>query len=242
MFEIGSTLREARTRQGLELQDAAEATRIRVKFIAALEGERFGELPAEVYARGFLRAYADFLGLESELFVTELNARIEASRPPPPPPPEPRFTLPRLDRRVAVLLGVAAAFLIVGLVGWHHGGGSSKRTVSSSASQGAVAHKASAHRLATPKLAGNSSIGRLVLVAAGGDCWLSVRTGSREGRVVYQGMLREGDSLPVAGTRLWIRIGAPWNLEARLNGRALSGLPTDTGNVLVTKAGLSPAS
>jgi cytoskeleton protein RodZ len=242
MFEIGSTLQEARERQGLELQDAAEATRIRVKFIAALEGERFGELPAEVYARGFLRTYADFLGLDSELFAAELNARIEASRPPPPPPPpEPRFTLPRLDRRLAVLLGAAAAFLIAGLVGWHHGG-SSKRTVSSAAFQGAAAHKASAHRLATPKLAVNSSIGRLVLVAARGDCWLSVRAGSRGGRVVFQGMLREGDSLPVAGTRLWIRIGAPWNLEARLNGRALSGLPTDTGNVLVTKAGLSPAS
>jgi hypothetical protein len=54
-------------------------------------------------------------------------------------------------------------------------------------------------------------------------------------------MLREGDSLPVAGKRLWIRIGAPWNLEARLNGRVLSSLPTDTGNVLATPAGLSPA-
>jgi cytoskeleton protein RodZ len=55
MFQLGSTLREARTRQGLELRDAAEATRIRVKFLAALEDERFGELPAEVYARAFLR-------------------------------------------------------------------------------------------------------------------------------------------------------------------------------------------
>ena len=242
MLEIGSTLQEARTRQGLELQDAAEATRIRVKFLAALEGERFAELPAEVYAKAFLRTYADYLGLESELFVAELNARIVASRPPPPPPPEPRFTLPRLDRRLAALLGAAAALLVVGLVGWHYGDGSSKRTGSPSASQVAAAHKAIARRPATPKFGGSSAIGRLVLVAARGDCWLSVRTGSREGRVVYQGMLREGDSLPVAGTRLWIRIGAPWNLEARLNGRALSGLPTDTGNVLVTKVGLSPAS
>jgi cytoskeleton protein RodZ len=242
MLEIGSTLQKARGRQGLELQDAAEATRIRVKFLAALEGERFGELPAEVYARAFLRTYADYLGLDSDLFVAELNARIEASRPPPPPPPpEPRFTLPRLDRRLAALLGAAAALLIVGLVGWHYGGRSSKQTRSLAKSQVAAANKTIAHPPATPKLAGKPAIGRLVLVATRGDCWLSVRTGWREGRVLYEGMLREGDSLPVAGERLWIRIGAPWNLEGRLNGKVLSSLPTDTGNVFVTPAGLSPA-
>src|SRR5215218_1646677 len=120
MFEIGSTLQEARTRQGLELQDAAEATRIRLKFLAALEGERFGELPAEVYARAFLRTYAEYLGLDSELYVAELNSRIEASRPPPPPPPpEPRFTLPSLDTRTVSLIGTAAAVLFVFLVAWH---------------------------------------------------------------------------------------------------------------------------
>jgi len=243
MLEIGSTLREARTRQGLELQDAAEATRIRVKFIAALEGERFGEMPAEVYARAFLRTYADFLGLDSELFVAELNARTEASRPPPPPPPpEPRFSLPRLDRRLAALLGAAAALLIAGLVGWHYGGGSSAPTRSLSKPGAPAANKAIPHPPATSRLAGNPALGRLVLVAAHGDCWLSVRRGSREGRVIYEGMLHKGASLPVAGKRLWIRIGAPWNLEATLNGRGLSGLPIDTGNVLVTPAGLSPAS
>ena len=241
MLEIGSTLQEARTRQGLELQDAAEATRIRVKFLAALEGERFAELPAEVYAKAFLRTYADYLGLDSELFVAELNARIEASKPPPPPPPEPRFTLPRLDRRLAALLGAAAALLVVGLVGWHYGDGSSKRTGSLSKTQVAAENKTIARRPTAPNVTGNPAIGRLVLVASSGDCWLSVRTGSRDGRVLFEGMLREGDSLPVAGKRLWIRIGAPWNLEARLNGRVLPNLPTDTGNVFATPAGLSPA-
>jgi cytoskeleton protein RodZ len=242
MVEIGSTLQEARTRQGLELEDAAEATRIRVKFLAALEGERFGELPAEVYARAFLRTYADYLGLDGELFVAELQARIEASRPPPPPPPpEPRFGLPRFDRRLWALLGAAAALLIAGLVGWHYGTGSSEGRGSLSSSEVAAAHKTIAHRRAAAKpVAGPAA--RLLLVAARGDCWLSVRARSRQGRVLYEGMLREGESLPVVGARLWIRIGAPWNLEAKLNGRALSGLPTSTGNVVVTSAGLSPAS
>jgi hypothetical protein len=199
-------------------------------------------LPAEVYAQAFLRTNADYHALDSVLYVEQMNSRMEATRPPPPPPPpEPRFTLPRLDRRLAALLGAAAALLIVVLVGWHHGDGSSKLTGSPSASKTAAAHKTIARRPTAPKVAGYPAIGRLVLVAARGDCWLSVRTGSREGRVLYEGMLREGDSLPVAGKRLWIRIGAPWNLEARLNGSVLSSLPANTGNVFVTPAGLSPA-
>jgi Helix-turn-helix domain/RodZ C-terminal domain len=242
MFEIGSTLQEARTRQGLELRDAAEATRIRVKFLAALEGERFGELPAEVYARGFLRTYADFLGLDGELYVAELNARIEASRPPPPPPPpDPRFTLPSLDRRAWGLLGAGAVVVLVALVGWHRGGGSPGRTPSAAKKQVAAVSNSIADRPTVTRRAGGTRIGHLMLVASRGDCWLSVHEGSRAGRVLYEGLLRTGDSLPVAGKRLWIRIGAPWNLEARLNGRPLRDLPVDTGNVFVTPAGLTPA-
>ena len=82
MFEIGSTLREARRRQGLDLHDAERTTRIRVRYLAALEEERFDQLPAEAYAKGFLHTYADFLGLDGDTYVAELNARIAASQPP----------------------------------------------------------------------------------------------------------------------------------------------------------------
>jgi hypothetical protein len=241
MFQLGSTLREARTRQGLELQDAAEATRIRVKFLAALEDERLGELPAEVYARGFLRAYAEFLGLDGDVYVAELNSRLEARRPLPPPPPEPRLTLPSLDWRVTALVGGAAAVVLVSLVAWHYGGRPQPRPQAAATSQVASAKKAIAPPPAVATRARPPAVARLVLVAARGDCWLSIRAKSRDGRVLEEGLLREGFAVRVAAKRLWIRIGAPWNLDARLNGRALRGLPADTGNVFVTAAGLEPA-
>jgi hypothetical protein len=50
-------------------------------------------------------------------------------------------------------------------------------------------------------------------------------------------MLRRGTSLHVSRRSVWIRIGAPWNLDARLNGKLLQTLPANTGNVLVTRAG-----
>lgn len=241
MFEIGSTLREARTRQGLELHDAERATRIRARYLAALEEERFDQLPAEAYAKAFLRTYADFLGLDSELFVAELHSRMVASRPPPPPPPERRLTLPSLDLRAAAVLSAAAALVAAGVLAWRFGSGPEERTVPvASPPPPAAATTTTAGSPPKPRRGGSPALARLVMTAARGDCWLSVRAGSRDGRVLYEGTLREGDSLRFARKRLWVRMGAPWNLEATLNGRAVRRLPADTGNVLVTRAGVRP--
>jgi cytoskeletal protein RodZ len=62
---LGETLRRSRTAQGIKLEDAERVTRIPRKYLEALELENFGILPAPVYARGFLRSYAGFLGLEA---------------------------------------------------------------------------------------------------------------------------------------------------------------------------------
>src|SRR5215213_852019 len=75
MFEIGSSLREARLRQGYDLAEAEAGTKIRSKYLDALEEERFDVLPAPTYVKGFLRSYADFLGLDGQLYVDEFNTR-----------------------------------------------------------------------------------------------------------------------------------------------------------------------
>lgn len=245
MFEIGSTLLEARKRKRLSLFDAAESTRIRVKYLSALEEERFDALPAEVYARGFLRTYAEYLGLNGDLFVSELNERIEASKPPPPPPPpEPRFRMPALDGRVWALLGAGVVVGLALVAGWHRGGPSARSTPPTSGTSSSAFIEAAPDRpkaTTTTSTQTASPVGQLTLIAARGDCWLSVHAWSRHGRVLYEGLLRMGESVPVVGKRLWIRIGAPWNLEARLNGRLLTNLPQDTANVLVSPAGLKQA-
>lgn len=64
MGELGHWLQEARQARGLSLEQAEVETRIRFKFLSALEEGNYDELPAEVYARGFVRNYALFLGLD----------------------------------------------------------------------------------------------------------------------------------------------------------------------------------
>ncbi|MGH3062528.1 MAG: helix-turn-helix domain-containing protein, partial [Gaiellaceae bacterium] len=75
MFEIGNSLREARLRQGLEFPRIETETKIRGKYLRALEEEQFEVLPGETYVKGFLRTYADYLGLEGQLYVDEYNSR-----------------------------------------------------------------------------------------------------------------------------------------------------------------------
>ena len=75
MFEIGNSLREARTRRQIDLPQAEQATKIRVRYLRALEEERFEQLPSQTYVKGFLRTYADYLGLYGQLYVDEFNSR-----------------------------------------------------------------------------------------------------------------------------------------------------------------------
>src|SRR4051795_1216301 len=75
MFEIGNSLREARHRQQLDLTDVEQSTKIRARYLRALEEEAFDVLPAQTYVKGFLRTYADWLGLDGQLYVDEYNAR-----------------------------------------------------------------------------------------------------------------------------------------------------------------------
>jgi cytoskeleton protein RodZ len=241
VFEIGSSLREARTRQGLELHDAQRATRIRAKYLAALEAEQFDQLPAEAYAKAFLRTYADYLGLDGSLYVAELDARFEASRPAPPPQPKRAVSLPRLDLRAAAVVSVAALVAAAGVLAWRFDGGPEEQTRPVVPPRPPAATTTAPAPPAKRGRDGALGLARLLVTAWRGDCWLSARAGSRDGRVLYEGMLREGDSLHLARKRLWLRIGAPWNLEASLNGRTLRGLPADTGNVFVTRAGVRPA-
>ena len=115
MTEIGKSLREARIGRGLELAEIEASTKIRAGYLAALEEERFGVFPGRAYGKAFLRTYAQYLGLQWQLLVDELDARL----PPDEPPMALRPLRTRRSSRVpspAVLLPVAAGLTFVALL------------------------------------------------------------------------------------------------------------------------------
>ena len=79
MFEIGTTLRQARERRQLGLDRCEAETKIRARYLRALEDEDFEVLPGPTFVRGFLRSYASHLGLDGQLFVDEYNSRHSAA-------------------------------------------------------------------------------------------------------------------------------------------------------------------
>ena len=71
MPPIGETLREARMRQRLDIADVEERTKIRAKYLRALENEEWGLLPGPTFVKTFLRTYAEVVGVDPYLLVEE---------------------------------------------------------------------------------------------------------------------------------------------------------------------------
>jgi hypothetical protein len=85
---------------------------------------------------------------------------------------------------------------------------------------------------------GQPTVARLTLIAANGDCWVEARSDSATGRQLYYGMLAQGERLTVSGRVLWLRLGAPNNLVARVGTKPITNLPAGAATVVATRAGL----
>ena len=233
MFQIGSSLREARERRGLDLATVEHETRIRARWLTALEEERFDLLPERIYALGFLRTYAVYVGLDPRPLVDELSSRLPQEDAHDAPPPLLAASRSRVRPAIAVAGTLLVTVALVALIANRTGGARHPPPGASPP----VRHVTSLPPVASgrrprPKLA------TLVLVAARGRCWLDARLGSPLGSELYSGTLESGRSLRLTGRRIWIRLGAPSALDATLNQRPVA-LPTVTPeNVVVTASAL----
>lgn len=112
---VGAELRATRERFGWTLDQVSASLRIRAAYLEALEGGRVGDLPALIYATGFVRAYAKLLGLDPDLMARRFRAETGEEKP------ELDFPAPPAQRGVpagaVILLGVALA--VGAYIGWY---------------------------------------------------------------------------------------------------------------------------
>jgi cytoskeletal protein RodZ len=98
VVSVGGKFRQAREKRGIELEEVSRITRIGRSYLQAIESDSFDKLPSAAHARGFIRAYATFLGLSGN----ELVVLYDQTTAPPPPTLIPR--LPLDDRSFAARL------------------------------------------------------------------------------------------------------------------------------------------
>jgi cytoskeleton protein RodZ len=124
MADIGTTLREARMRAKIDITEVESATKIRAKYLGALENEEWDLLPGPTYVKSFLRTYAEYLGLDVTLLLEEykrqherpsdldqlpITPNMEARRKPARPPRVPRGWI-----AAAVIVALLVLFAIIG--------------------------------------------------------------------------------------------------------------------------------
>jgi cytoskeleton protein RodZ len=238
MPDIGTTLREARMRARIDISEIEAETKIRAKYLRALENEEWDLLPGPTYVKSFLRTYADALGLDGKLLIEEYKLRHERLsdvelQPIAPPGQRER----RRRTRDGVPRGWLVAFVVVGLlvalwvVGNRNGDddgtqGSTPPPSTSQPSTPASSKKTTPNRRkkkakAKPKLA------RLTIVATG-QVYVCLKAAGKRTPVpgiVLTGGARQG---PYRSSRFRVQLGTS---EARLivNGKSRSVPPVANG-------------
>lgn len=221
MPEIGETLREARMRQHLDIADVEARTKIRAKYLRALENEEFGMLPGPTFVKTFLRTYAEALGLDPQVLVEDYRAthepREEAEQMQPVGP-----TAVARDRRRGpapprgpwvviglAVLGVVVALAIIGLVGGddEDGGGGDERASGTTTEETAPTTETEQQQPATPK--------RVVLrIVPANEVYVCVDTGPGT-EIRFNGIISEPQTF--RGRRLRVNLGKT-DVEVTKNG------------------------
>ena len=234
MFEIGNSLREARLRRGVDFAQAELATKIRGKYLRALEDEQFALLPAQTYVKGFLRTYAEYLGLDGQLYVDEFNSRFVTGADEHEPRARRSAARPQQRRHrrletnvVLVALAAIAVLPVIVISAWKAGDGSSPpaATVSQHAATGPAA---------VPPL--------LEVTALRGATHLIVHRKNATGNVVFDGTISKGDPpRALHGSKLWVSIDTPENLRLHVRGHLVHVPGAKPAVIIVSATGWRPA-
>jgi cytoskeletal protein RodZ len=129
MTDIGSTLQEARMRARIDISEVESATKIRAKYLRAIENEEWEMLPGPTFVKSFLRTYAEYLGIDGRLLVEEYKLRHEPLpdqnelQPIAPPRADRRLRAPRPPRIprgwliAGGLVGLLIVLIVLGSIG-----------------------------------------------------------------------------------------------------------------------------
>ena len=259
MTEIGATLREARMRQRIDITDMEVRTKIRAKYLRALENEEWDLLPGPTYVRSFLRTYADALGLDAKLLVEEYklgHEQMETGELHPIRRPTPRDRdrdrdrgrraaggggFPRGALVALVLVGILVALFVVGGGGDDDASGPDRVPTMPATPETTPKAPASGDRADRPAARPRRRTVRLQVVPTGP---VSVCLVDARGRVLVPNrILQAGAATSTFRSRRFRLVLGNNAARLRINGRSRTVAPSSEPIALeITRAGRRPLS
>jgi cytoskeleton protein RodZ len=207
---IGERLRQAREAKGLALEDLANETRIPIRHLQHIELEEWDAMPAATYAIGFVRSYANAVGLDGAELGRELRDRLGGTRSRAPvaeyyQPADPARVPPR---SLAIIAGVIALVLVVGYAIWRSSLGGDEPGVTVAVPE-AQAPRANPGPARPQPVQPQNAVGQPVTLTATGQVWLRVYEAS--GATLMERTMAAGETyqVPATATRPMLRVGAP---------------------------------
>jgi cytoskeleton protein RodZ len=240
MLAVSEVLQRARLDQGIDLATVAARTRIKTKYLQAIEANDPKGLPGGFFYKSFAHQYATFLGVDTKAIDAEIDRVLGADDPPPMPKAAEQIAVELSPRsRSARKYFQYAAFVLIlvvcsGVDDWWHESravaterSESRAPVAPPLSQVAAGPAAAAPVAAAPSqdeaAAPAPAASRVELaLTATEKTWLSV---SSDGTPVFSGLLEANQTKTIEGKEsAKLRVGNAAGLEVRLNGKAVGPL------------------
>jgi cytoskeleton protein RodZ len=209
--EIGARLREARMRAKIDINEVEVRTKIRAKYLRAIENEEWDLLPGEVYAKSFLRTYGEYLGLDTRQLIDDFKRRYEHPADQELRPIAPlgrerdrRPRGPRVPSWAIIGLVLVVVVVVLAIVGSN----SNKPNTGASAGTHAVIthHPRRRHHHAAPKTPVVSKTVKLQLIPTG-QVYVCLVNGT--GKTLIPGLIFDtGQTIPIkTGPKLLLTLG-----------------------------------
>ena len=219
MSSFGENLRRERELRGVNLRDIADATKISVRFLQALEQDRVDVLPGGIFPRSFVRQYAKHLGLDPDRMVTEFDHVYGAE------PAVPKTAAPPRRRSDGRPLLVVAGLLLLAGVGFLAWKTSRPAPPAESAQPSVMAPPPTSFPpdrvypppTPTPNAAPPAGEGLVMRLTAKEDCWTAVQV---DGAKVLDRIVKAGETLTLnAQKEIVLSVGNAGGITYTLNGR-----------------------
>jgi cytoskeletal protein RodZ len=243
MFTVSEVLQRARLDQGIDIATAAAHTKIKAKYLQAIEDDDRKSLPGGFFYKSFVHQYATFLGVDTTAIDAEVDRVLNADAPLPLPGAARQRPVKLSSRSWTARTYFSYAALVLLLVacaridGWWHKSGTvlentSRRSTPNptadqvplpSVSQVAAGSEAVAAPRQDEPAPSAGSIVELALTATE-ETWLSIYS---DGAPVFSGLLEANQTKTIEGKEFAkMRVGNAAGLEVRLNGKPLGSLGT----------------